>query len=834
MLKLKSITIPKFNNKKTALSKPTALIVHFALIGAASAGIYMFVGHHQASQQQEIVDNYAKQASALIEQHAHEWQEKAKLLAQQPMLESSATKKTVIPVDGTVPPSLTYADQDLLNRTRNRATPPEISGTGAKAVVSTALAMPAGGYAIFEWPIAPLYKDLQAITPNNIEIKFSQQLNGGSNLDVLRLNSSGNDGNLTSVPLSTKGWQLSIGDNSPSSSTPLILALISFIAGCLSIIPWLLRKENPAVAANNEQLLVGDQSIDDAINSLDDPIPSAAFNPNDFSEVDLSAKPAPEQSEQGVDLITGADATDNQPGSAPANDDAKQTGSNLVLDELLLEDAEAEQKAEEARVAKEMIEFSLDDTLFPDLDFTAPVIHFPAHLFRAYDIRGSIDQLTPAFIEKIGRALGAAFRAKDQYQVVVGYDARATSSSYAKLVRQALADSGLTVIDIGLVPTPLMHFASNDYDKNGIMITASHNPGDENGLKWVIGGESPTPEDIQAIRTRIEAQDYISGIGSIRSQNFNDRYLDMLNDDVLLSQPVKISMDGMNGSMGELALQALKATGCEVSAINAMANGMFPNGAPDPSSAENLHELSNDIVISNSSIGFAFDGDGDRLAVLNSKGEMISPDVMITLFAKILLDSHPGSDVIFDVKCSRMVSSIVTAHGGRPVMVRTGNTFLRRALHDPEHNAIFAGEFAGHYFFNDDRGQGRDDALYAALRLLEWLDQNGMTLEEAINELPQRFSTPEILLPLNEIDAKTLMGQLEQESSQLNHVKLSTIDGIRLDFDTGFGIIRPSNTGANLTVRFDADSADDLHLIRATFATLLQPYDERLAALIRQ
>lgn len=204
----------------------------------------------------------------------------------------------------------------------------------------------------------------------------------------------------------------------------------------------------------------------------------------------------------------------------------------------------------------------------------------------------------------------------------------------------------------------------------------------------------------------------------------------------------------------------------------------------------------------------------------------------ITLFAKICLDSNPGSDIIFDVKCSRMVSTMVSQDGGRPVMVRTGNTFLRQALNNPEHQAVFAGEFSGHYFFKDHRGHGQDDGLYAALRLLEWLDNSGQTLEEALASLPQRVSTPDLYLPLDNTDATDLMAAFEAEAAQLSDAKISTIDGIRLDFDAGFGIIRPSNTGHFITVRFDADTAENLRLIRATFARLLRSKDERLAQLI--
>ena len=522
-----------------------------------------------------------------------------------------------------------------------------------------------------------------------------------------------------------------------------------------------------------------------------------------------------------------AQSTTQQASSPDMHDDAADAFDEL---DLILAETTSNDQLSDQHAA---LEFNLDDTLLPDGDFSLMTASlFPAHLFRAYDIRGSIDDLSNSMVSNIGRALGSQLRQQDQYQVVVGFDARSSSTGYAKLLRQALSDCGLTVIDIGLVTTPICYFAAAQHDGNGIMVTGSHNPADENGVKWLIEHRSPTPEAIQQLKQRIEQEDFTEGLGQVRAQSYTEDYLNQLQEDVLLSQSVHISIDGMNGSAGQIALTAFQAAGCEVSSLNTEPNGMFPNGAPDPSKTEFLQELSNDIVISGSSIGFAFDGDGDRLVVLDSQGEVISPDRLITLFARMCLDSNPGSDIIFDVKCSRMVSSVITQEGGRPIMVRTGNTFLRQALTNPDYQAVFAGEFSGHYFFNDQRGHGQDDGLYAALRLLEWLDTQGQTIEQALADIPKRVSTPDLYLALEATNATELLAAFELEAAQLSDAKISTIDGIRLDFDYGFGIIRPSNTGNFLTARFDGDTDDNLQVIRSTFARLLQPLDERLAKLI--
>ncbi len=809
-------------NGLTAINKPLALIIHLGLTGAASIGTYYLVSEYQQQYTQQQLADFSKQASTIIERHSQNWQQQSRLLAQQPMLRSNASLKAVIPVEGSVPPSLNYADQDLLNRTRTAPTQPEISGTDKKAIVSTALAMPTGGYAIFEWPFAPLVQDLTAITPANLQLKFAQQLSDGTALDILRLNSTGNDGVLTAVPLATKGWQLAVGSSQSVSQLPLWAALINLLGGLLAALVWGLRQDK-----NITQTVHLPSTPLDDFNPAEFPIP-VATNAAASTDLETHAASAMHDAE---DLQPSVPDT-AQPQSISSNEENMHDMAIDAFDELDLM-LEEDSNDSPPTAQHEALEFNLDDTLLPDAEFQLSAASiFPAHLFRAYDIRGSIDDLPAELVSNIGRALGSQLREQDQYQVVVGYDARASSSGYAKLIRQALADCGLTVIDIGLVTTPLCYFAAAQHDGNGIMVTASHNPVDENGVKWLMQHHSPTPEAIQQIMQRIQQANFSEGLGQVISQSFTESYLTQLHEDVLLSQPVHISIDGMNGSAGETALTAFQAAGCEVSSLNIEPNGMFPNGAPDPSNAAFLQELSNDIVISGSALGFAFDGDGDRLVVLDSQGKVISPDQLITLFARMCLDSNPGSDIIFDVKCSRMVSSVVTQEGGRPIMVRTGNTFLREALVNPEYQAVFAGEFSGHYFFNDQRGHGQDDGLYAALRLLEWLDTQGQTIEEALADLPPRISTPDLYLPLEATNATELLATFEQEAAQLSDAKISTIDGIRLDFEYGFGIIRPSNTGNYLSARFDADTSDNLQVIRATFARLLQPLDERLAQLI--
>lgn len=830
-------------NKGLTITKPLALTIHLVLAAAGSGAVYYLVSQHEQQHQQQQLDVFAKQASTLIERHAQNWQQQASLLAQQPMLRSGALLKAVVPLEGTVPPSLNYADQDLLNRTRVAATQPEISGTGDKAVVSTALAMPTGGYAIFEWPIAPLVNDLQALTPPDIELKFSQQLGDGTPLEVLRIHASGNDGALRTIPLTRKGWQLAIQSNQDTGGLPLWAGLLSLLASLIPLLMWGLRQSATFVPSKINAPTPLDNNFDSGFSQTNTPgnTASPAVASKSLAATDTvlasgtdsktTALDSDQFSPSGLENTNpSASATENANQNAlDANaENADNATANAAFDELDL----LEEQSDPVDPHGDALEFNLDETLLPDVEFNLGASQFPAHLFRAYDIRGAIDDLSTELVGKIGRALAAQLRQQDQYQVVVGYDARTSSSGYARLIREACVASGLTVIDIGRVSTPLCYFAAARHDGNAIMVTASHNPAHENGMKWLIAHQSPSPEAIQQIKQRVIDQDFVEGLGVIHSQSYLDEYLSLLQDDIILSQPVRVSIDAMHGSAGEIALAAFNAAGCEVSSLNIEPNGMFPNGAPDPSKPEHLQELGNDIVISGSQIGFAFDGDGDRLVVMDQQGQIISPDYLISLFAKICLDSNPGSDILFDVKCSRMVSSIVSTEGGRPVMIRTGNTFLRQALRDPDYQAVFAGEFSGHYFFNDGRGHGQDDGIYAALRLLEWLDNRGQTLEEVLAELPVRVSTADLYLPLDDSIASEILETFATDAANVADAKISTIDGIRLDFNHGFGIIRVSNTGHHLTARFDADTAENLRLIRNTFARLLREHNPRLAELI--
>lgn len=809
--------------------KLNALAVHVLLTLSVSAGGYFILQQmvDQAELQQTTV--VGQQIATLIEQYAQSIDAQTQLIAQQPDLKSQAVLKAVIPNEGTVPPTLSYTIQDLLNRTRQARTQPELTLAADKSIkINSATAMPAGGYLVAEWPFDPLKQALERALPAGYQLRIAQVQNAQS-VEILRLHSNGNDGALRPIALKVAGWQAEVSPIQ-HNSMPLWAALMLLLGGLGATVPWLLRRDR-AVLQYPPLATTAALASDSAPADIYDQTPSANTTSAlaGLPIVPVVSTVAP----VALDKHDAAMAASTQPEQAmpsqtqaatPVADDALDSLLDLPMPSAL---TAATTPPPNSKPSDNLMEFSLDDFVLPDATPSKPA--FPSHLFRAYDIRGLVSDMSDALVSDIGRAIGSVMRQQGQHQVVLGYDVRLSSEDYRDLVRDALIASGLTVIDIGQVPTPIMQHAARQHDGNGVMITASHNAGNQNGFKWVIENHPPTPEEIQDIQTRCLAKDFISGQGQCRLHSYNDSYLDSLLSDVMLNQTFEVSLDGLNGAMGNVALSALRAAGCHVSSMNTEPDGNFPHGNPDPSQAGRLDDLCNDVIISNADIGFAFDGDGDRLVVIDAEGQVVSPDQLIALYAMMVLETQPGADIVFDVKCSRMISSVITQAGGRPVMVRSGNTFIRQALQSSRYDAAFGAEFSGHYFFNDGRGHNNDDGLYAAMRLLEWLSQRGQSLAEVLKLIPTRIGTPDLYLPLGQVDGRQLLANIQTAAADMDDSQVSLLDGVRLDFNDGFGIIRQSNTGPFMTVRFDADTPESLHRIRQIFSELVSPYHPDMA-----
>ncbi|MCK5432513.1 MAG: phosphomannomutase/phosphoglucomutase, partial [Gammaproteobacteria bacterium] len=433
-----------------------------------------------------------------------------------------------------------------------------------------------------------------------------------------------------------------------------------------------------------------------------------------------------------------------------------------------------------------------------------------AAIFRAYDIRGIVDEtLTSDVVYNIGRALGSEAKEKGINTFVIARDGRLSSPALAESLTKGIMSTGRNILDLGMVPTPVLYFVVQHTDgRTGVMVTGSHNPVNYNGLKMVVNGDTLAGEKIQALKQRIDREDYATGeLGKIEQNTmFVNEYIGIILEDVHMARPMKVVLDCGNGVTGELGPTLLKTLGCEVIELFTEIDGHFPNHHPDPSKPENLQELITSVKHYEADIGIAFDGDGDRLGVVDSKGKIIWPDRQMMLFAKDVLAQKPGAEIIYDVKCSRHLADQIVKHGGRPVMWKTGHSLMKAKL--KETAAKLAGEMSGHIFFND-RWFGFDDALYSAARIIEILSADSRTSREVFADFPDSINRPELNIELPEGENFRFMGQL-LATADFADGKISNLDGMRVDFPSGWGLVRASNTTPSLVLRFEADTTENL------------------------
>lgn len=461
-----------------------------------------------------------------------------------------------------------------------------------------------------------------------------------------------------------------------------------------------------------------------------------------------------------------------------------------------------------------------------------PTTEVPAGIFREYDIRGVVGEaLTPAVLQLLGRAIGSEALSLGQPSIIVARDGRRSGPVLLEALVAGLRESGCDVLDIGMVPTPVLYFATHYLDlRTGVMLTASHNPPEYNGLKIVLDGRTLCGEAIQAIRRRIEANDFAAGpAGRLDQTSILPDYLTRISDDVpmALDKPLRVVVDAGNGVPGLVAPDALRALGHEVLELNCEVDGEFPNHPPDPSQPENLQDLILAVRHEKADIGLAFDGDGDRLVVVDGEGNIVWPDRLLMLFARDLLQRNPGARVIFDVKCSRKLAEVIRAAGGEPEMWRTGHSLIKARMQ--ETGALLAGEMTGHIFFGE-RWYGFDDAIYAAARLLEIIGASGQTPAALFASLPATVATPELHVPLPESGHASFMAALlPLAEAAFAGAEISQLDGLRVDYADRWGLVRPSNTTPNLVLRFEGDDAAALASIENEFRSLLRAVDPTLA-----
>jgi len=453
--------------------------------------------------------------------------------------------------------------------------------------------------------------------------------------------------------------------------------------------------------------------------------------------------------------------------------------------------------------------------------------NLPASIFRAYDIRGIVGKtLTPEIVQLIGKALGSEAAARGETTLVVARDGRISGSAMIEALKKGILETGRDVIDIGMVPTPTLYYAAMQLEgtSSGIMVTGSHNPPDYNGFKCVLAGETLYGAAITDLYRRITEADFKHGQGFEKHHDIKDEYINAILSSVQLKRPLKVVVDTGNGVAGELAPRLIKALGCEVIPLFTEIDGTFPNHHPDPGKPENLKDLISNVQSNQADLGLGFDGDGDRVGVITPSGTLIFPDHLMMAFAEDLISRNPGAKIIYDVKCSGNLGKVISAAGGKPEMWQTGHSLIKARM--KETGALLAGEMSGHIFFKE-RWLGFDDGLYAAARLLEILAAQDTDADVFFSRYPQDLSTPEINVKVTDENKFDLVQKLAQEGD-FGKGQKTTLDGIRVDYEDGWGLCRASNTTPVLVLRFEGKTPEALTRISDTFRTALTKIDASL------
>ncbi len=636
------------------------------------------------------------------------------------------------------------------------------------------------------------------------------QLSGNSPRQIAKTAGQGVNTKAYTLDMAYKGWQIVFTPSQQVIQTNSHSALPAWIAlGITAILISLTalfnyRQINQSIRQNFDRLISYAQEL-----STKTKTSNPGFSMMRFTE-------AAEHMTQ-LRRMDGPESTSKPKVAAPKKD---VKAPELDLDETLFD--------EELPDLDDMTSFDdvldLDDTL--DVSETqAPVLN--EQIFRAYDIRGIADEdLDDQTCYHLGLAIGSEATDLRQTEIVIACDGRQSSPSIKETFKKGLLDAGMEVIDIGTVPTPLLYFATHQLNTHtGVMVTGSHNPPEYNGFKVVINDQTLTYNAIQDLKQRIQTQNYHRGQGSQREESIIKSYIDTIIGDVAIAQPLKVVIDCGNGVAGIVAPALIEELGCEVVPLYCEVDGNFPNHHPDPSKSENLQDLISAVQEHDADIGIAFDGDADRLGVVSRSGNIIMSDRLLMLFAQDVVSRNPGTDVIFDVKSTRHLNTLISSYGGRPIMWKSGHSYIKEKMQ--ETGALLGGEFSGHIFFKE-RWYGFDDGIYSAARLIEILSMSDPDLDNQLSVFPTSICTEELHIAVNEEDKFSIMEQLIKKA-QFDDAKLSDLDGLRVDFPDGWGLVRASNTTPVLTLRFEAETDDALKAIQQRFKDLLLSTDDSLS-----
>lgn len=729
-------------------------------------------------------------------------------------------------------PHMGFADLDMVKETFNGNPQPLIQGEGANRHLAITARIEEGGR-VAGVILASLSYDFinNSIKPNSISNQLIQLRQGDFELASVGNRTLIGDAATVQIPVAHTAWQVQVWYRIGGSSSDIgLIAAIMLIAVLLVCLAFFVGYRKSA------NILSHDQSI--VLKAVKDLMTGNAYGnyPVNLSEMSVIISTLVQfkrvLDHQGDDVV----ALNNE---SEADFDGFFEESDFAIEEIV-ENAKADE-AETSPVAMPDVdwEMPLQETAPPPPVSTQsnqpparseiiPSGGRAGEIFRAYDIRGVVGKtLTTEVAYDIGRAFGTEVRNADCKIVVVGRDGRHSSPELADAVINGILSTGRDILDLGMVPTPILYFVTQHTEgRTGLMITGSHNPAEYNGMKMVIKGETLAGQRVARLRNIIDKQDYAVEVGGTVDQNsmFVNEYIGIVAEDVHLVRPMKIVLDCGNGVAGDIAPILFKTLGCEVVELFCDVDGSFPNHHPDPSVPENLEDLIAAVQHYEADIGIAFDGDGDRLGVVDSNGKIIWPDRLMMLFAKDVLARKPGAQIVYDVKCSRHLAEQIAKYGGRALMWKTGHSYMKAKV--KETGAKLAGEMSGHIFFND-RWYGFDDALYSAARLIEILSSDARTSAEIFAEFPESLNTPELLVSMKEGENFDFIEQLFAKAD-FKDGKITNIDGLRVDFSDGWGLVRASNTTPSLVVRFEADSEQAMRRIQKEFKTLIASIEPQL------
>jgi phosphomannomutase/phosphoglucomutase len=746
------------------------------------------------------------------------------LLGQARRVELVPTGEAAVDEDAAAP--ISYAAKELINRALSR---PYVGPEGAtlerRGYIYAAAPIASEGATLGTLFIAlsPDYftKALSSFDPSLGSLQIQQSLDGGAPIDIISWGNDYPSSSSLTQELANGSWTL-VFRPGPMLQEPVAdvtnlltafgVALVTLLGGiCVanSILGRKLDADAKTLESSVSKMLRGNRGKLQAYKLAKFQAIAASLHKKaiEIEEKTPTDKPPPTEQDTAAALTTGgeqdarASALNEQAERAPAGDGLVGVSNN-----------------EGANFGIEVSEDVGPVELGLDID---------KQIFRAYDIRGLVEKnLTPDVVYWIGRAFAAEAISLDQPRVAIGRDGRHSSVQLRDSLAKGLTDGGMDVLDIGLVPTPLLYFATHALDTGtGIMITGSHNPPEYNGLKMMIAGVTLAEERIEGLYQRISGNRLSDGEGDIEVLDLTDHYVDRILEDIAIAQPIKVVVDCGNGVAGVVAPRLLEELGCEVVPLYCEVDGDFPNHHPDPADPDNLDDLITVVKAERADLGMAFDGDGDRLGVVTASGEIIWPDKLMMLFSQDVVGRNPGADIIYDVKCSRHLNTVISENGGRPVMWKTGHSHIKAKMKDS--GALLGGEFSGHICFGE-RWYGFDDAIYAAARLMEILGSESKSADELFAQFPVTFSTPEIKVPTSEAKKFAIIGRLENEAD-FGDGTVTSIDGVRVDYADGWGLIRASNTSPVLTLRFEADGQSALDRIQDLFQDRLTAIDPELS-----